>query len=571
MRAARRLASLPLVILVACLAAPPAQSAWPSDPAVNVPLCTAAADQDFPRIVADGAGGAIAVWSDHRDTLVSRTDVFAQRVSAGGVPQWTANGVAICTEAHEQFNANLVPDGAGGAIIAWLDGRAGNYQVYAQRVNAGGVPQWTPDGVAVCAASASVKTLAIVPDGAGGAILAWADGRSGGFDLYAQRVNAAGVSQWSPDGVALCTAAGEQSYPSIAPDGAGGAIVTWQDIRSGASYDIYAQSVSAAGVPQWTVDGVAVCALTGYQQLPVTAPDGGGGAFIAWQDGRLGSDYDIYVQRLNAFGAPQWSANGQPLCVVPGQQFFPKIIGDGGTGAIVVWEDDRFNISYDIYAQRVDAAGVAQWTASGVALCADPGYQSSSVVTSDGAGGAIVSWEDNRAGILVHIYARRVNAAGTALWTTDGVVLCTAPIGQFSSAIASNGSGGAIVTWDDVRNGAGRDIYAQQIEADGTLGGDVAAAPSPPLASLFGLQGAQPNPAAGDLRVSFSLPDASPASLDLLDLSGRRIESRYVGSYGFGAHVVSLTPRSRALRPGVYWVRLTQGTRMAMTKVAVLQ
>ena len=67
---------------------------------------------------------------------------------------------------------------------------------------------------------------AITSDGAGGAIVTWHDTRSGGTtDIYAQRVNASGAIQWTADGVALCTARGNQDYVWITIDGAGGAIV----------------------------------------------------------------------------------------------------------------------------------------------------------------------------------------------------------------------------------------------------------------------------------------------------------------------------------------------------------
>src|SRR5258706_15647539 len=51
--------------------------------------------------------------------------------------------------------------------------------------------------------------------------------------------------------VALCAATGIQDLPTIAADGAGGAIVTWEDQRGG-NYDIYVQRVSAAGGPPGT-------------------------------------------------------------------------------------------------------------------------------------------------------------------------------------------------------------------------------------------------------------------------------------------------------------------------------
>src|SRR5206468_3053271 len=112
---------------------------------------------------------------------------------------------------------------------------------------------------AVCASVGDQVSPVLVSDGTGGAIVAWSDYRSGGsYDVYAQRVNSAGAVLWTFNGVALCTVAGEQSLPSIAQDGAGGAVVTWQDYRSGQG-DIYAQRVNASGTPLWTLDGVAIC------------------------------------------------------------------------------------------------------------------------------------------------------------------------------------------------------------------------------------------------------------------------------------------------------------------------
>jgi hypothetical protein len=89
-----------------------------------------------------------------------------RRVDAAGIPQWTANGVALCTVAREQSGPAIVTDGAGGAIVAWQDTRGGNYDIYVQRVNASGVPQWTADGVALCTAINSQLSAALVSDAA---------------------------------------------------------------------------------------------------------------------------------------------------------------------------------------------------------------------------------------------------------------------------------------------------------------------------------------------------------------------------------------------------------------------
>jgi hypothetical protein len=94
-------------------------------------------------------------------------------------------------------------------------------------------------------------TPQLVPDGAGDAIIAWQDYRNGdnnAADIYAQRVNSAGVGQWAANGAAISTATGDQSYPQLIPDRSGGAIIAWQDSRSGANFDIDAQGITANGL-----------------------------------------------------------------------------------------------------------------------------------------------------------------------------------------------------------------------------------------------------------------------------------------------------------------------------------
>jgi len=330
-------------------------AAWPHDPNNgNVALSTAAGDQQVPTIASDGAGGAIVTWYDYRS---GSADIYAQRVNAAGVPQWTADGVALCTAASDQLYPTIVSDGAGGAIVTWQDYRSGTTSdIYAQRVNAAGVPQWTANGVALCTAAGVQQSPTIVSDGAGGAIVTWQDLRGGTtYDIYAQRVNAAGVPLWTADGVAQCTAGNDQLVPMIASDGAGGVIVTWEDQRNG-NFDIYAQRVNAAGVPQWTANGVALCTALNNQSAPTIVSDGSGGAIVTWHDYRNGSA-DIYAQRVNATGVPQWVYDGVALCTAANHQFSPTIVTDGAGGAIVTWYDYRSGTSYDVYAQRIERFG----------------------------------------------------------------------------------------------------------------------------------------------------------------------------------------------------------------------
>src|SRR5206468_1025106 len=82
---------------------------------------------------------------------------------------------------------------------------------------------------------------------------------------------------WMPQGAPVCTASGDQTFPSVAPDGAGGTLVAWADQRSGPPNGYYAQHLNGAGTPLWTPDGVVVLAsgATTYNDI---VSDGAGGA-----------------------------------------------------------------------------------------------------------------------------------------------------------------------------------------------------------------------------------------------------------------------------------------------------
>ena len=381
--------------------------------------------------------------------------------------QWMLDGNSLCGFPGDQVFALVAPDGAGGAIVAWQDRRSGTYDIYVQRVNAMGVAQWTANGVAVCTSPDNQDQARVVSDGAGGAIVAWRDLRGGIYnDIYAQRINSAGAVQWAANGVGVCTATQDQTSPAIVPDGAGGAVVTWQDARSGVNYDIYAQRVNASGAVQWAANGIALCTATNLQMNPVIASDGAGGAIVAWQDVRNGISFDIYSQRVNAAGTVQWTANGVLVCAAGSEQSACTIASDGAGGAIMSWQDARNGSNYDVYAQRVNASGSPQWTTDGVALGAGANDQINPQVISDGVGGAIVAWEDYR-NFPADLYAQRLTSFGVGLWAANGVDVCNGDVHNLS--IASDGAGGALATWWDGRSGSGYDIYAARIRASGSV------------------------------------------------------------------------------------------------------
>ena len=534
-------------------------------------ICTAADYQDYPQLVSDGSGGAIIAWQDNRS---GNYDIYAQRVNASGSAQWSDNGTAICTEVFSQYSSQLVSDGSGGAIIVWEDQRSTYLDIYAQRVNASGSAQWSDNGTAICTAAFSQRNLQLVSDGSGGAIITWQDQRIDTGDVYAQRVNASGSAIWSDNGTAICTATNHQSNAQLVSDGSGGAIITWQDQRSGSNNDIYAQLVNASGSAIWSDNGTAICTAAFNQYQPQLVSDGSGGAIITWMDYRSGN-WDVYAQMINSSGdlgtppdisvspttidfgfvttgssssaqtvtisndgidnslnigtitiggtnAAEFSkqndtASGQtiapggsatlevvfspssagaktaslsissddpdeatvtvilsgtgypeniPICTEVFSQYSSQLVSDSSGGAIIVWEDSRSG-NRDIYAQRVDSSGSTLWTDNGTAICTAANDQNRPQLVSDGVGGAIITWEDYRAGSHYDVYAQRVDASGNTLWTDNGTAISATTNYQKHPQLISDGSGGAIIAWEDQRYGGLPDVFAQRVDSSG--------------------------------------------------------------------------------------------------------
>ena len=400
--------------------------------------------------------------------------------------EWPDLGRAVNTAAGTQDAPRIATDGAGGAIITWHDLRSRTINIFAQHVLASGNvdPAWPADGrallnnpAALATALAGQKAPVIVSDGAGGAIVAWTDGRSAvsDFDIYAQHVLVSGRVDpgWTAGGTVLCSAPGPQVSPKITSDGADGVIVTWTDFRlGGANADIFAQHLLGSGAvdPVWPVNGRAISLAAGTQMDPTIVSDGAQGAIVTWSDARDGQ-FDIYAQRLLGSGAiaPGWPADGRAVCTAPLEQLAPVITSDGASGAIVSWQDLRNNSNRTTFAHHVLASGAidAAWPINGRALSLSSGDQSNASIVVDGAGGAIIAWEED-----FFILVQHVEASGLLdpTFPVSGRFVRFVQTFQQTPDLVTAGAGTAIVTWTDLEPGADSDIYAMQVLAPFTVG-----------------------------------------------------------------------------------------------------
>jgi hypothetical protein len=335
----------------------------PSWPAGGVPLSINGYGVNTPSIVADGTGGAIAVWEDSRDlTTTDGQDIYAQRVSSNGAVMWKPDGQPVCIRFGQQRTPRAAPDGLGGAWFTWEDPQG--RRVLVQHIDLAGVTQFDTTGIALCDSLTGFRFgEEIASDGAGGAVVTWYDSRNTGEDIYVRRITNLGVPQWTANGVNICNDAGLQRRPSICRGGATDYIVAWADYRSASPGDIYAQKVTSVGGTSWTANGVRLGRVADGQ--PWLASDGSGGAYAGWDSYGGGICYfdatnaSAYVQHVVSSSAiaSGWPANGRLLSSLPGPRYSPACVGDASGGVFVAWHDARNLTDCNIYAQRIGGGG----------------------------------------------------------------------------------------------------------------------------------------------------------------------------------------------------------------------
>ena len=139
------------------------------------------------------------------------------------------------------------------------------------------------------------------------------------------------------------------------------------------------------------------------------------------------------------------------------------VAGANGS-AFIIWRDYRNEANGgDIYGQLVDLNGISKWKTDGRPLINATGIQNPAGLIYSSLNCGIFVWEDNRSASY-DIYAQKINlTSGNTLWNPNGTIICNAASDQVEPDITSDGNGGAIITWIDERNG-GSTLFVQKIK-----------------------------------------------------------------------------------------------------------
>lgn len=359
-------------------------------------------------------------------------------------------------------------DGARRHLIVWSDTTAGD--VFGRLVGDGGRPIGSHFPISLAAGAQISPTVAAGLPGQG-FLVVWQDARGEDWDVYGQRVSAGGRllnADGEPDAdpttnTPLITGAGDQHMPDLAYSATSDLyLLVSVSTGSDSSTEVVGRQVSPTGVPL----GELITVATDPQAVahPAVAHNALADEFlIVWQR----QDVWLENRRLSATGDLQgprqriWGSLPQPYPAP-----IPDVVYNPVTGEyLLVWDNA---VDENVYGVRVAADGQA--VSEPVTISSAAGLQVRPHVGVHDTGYLAV-WRDRRTpgasdlyGQLLSNSGELVDPGGTPEPSADAnIPLATGVPGAEGPVLAFNAGGVEyLLSWAELRQ-AGLDILAQRL------------------------------------------------------------------------------------------------------------
>ena len=139
------------------------------------------------------------------------TGLLAACVAGPAFAQWSSDpsaNLSIADRSNEQAQPKIAPTADGGFYVSWFDNSTGGYDVYLQRLDAAGNEQWPHNGILVADRDfSSTQDYGLDVDADGNALLAFRlDDASQIPQIEAQKIAPDGTLQWGSGGIIVSAA-----------------------------------------------------------------------------------------------------------------------------------------------------------------------------------------------------------------------------------------------------------------------------------------------------------------------------------------------------------------------------
>ena len=411
---------------------------------------------------------------------------------------WQENGEPVRQGAHIEWSRTGDIGENGTIVFGWSDTRSGDRDVYAQKVDSNGNKLWGDEGLLVVGYEGRQEDPVMISDGSGGVYVIWSDFRNppnSDGQPYGQHISSDGSLTWDADGVPLSDDKLTEFTLNMCKDGNGGVFAIWKK-KSSSHYGSYLNIVNSG-----PTDEVEVISSDWSHSSPSLETAGNGGAVMVWSDER-NADKDIYGQRLgfdgtnieleweitedvDGDGVDDYPKGGIPIATASGDQSSQKVTYYSEDYTVIVWQDERYSSSPDIFATFLNENGdppafypqdglpiVSSHDIAGEQQFAD-NFQHKKPRVKANSDGAFIIWNDFfRPDASGNIYIQKITHENNGLWNTasqlpfDGIAVSEEYGEQSNSRLTLDGNGGVYIVWENNENEQ-KDIKIKHLDSDG--------------------------------------------------------------------------------------------------------
>jgi PKD domain len=374
-----------------------------------------------PKVTMGPSGDIAATWTEGGG-------VYADVRQAGAS---SSSQELISTYGHSASWPSVAVNASGKVVVAWIDSTTKQYEVATRRrgeafsapIEAGptGGPNQTGTSVAI--------------DNAGDVLLGETEETVGGYFASYAWMPAGGTFSTTP----ITEPGSEPSLPVVAMDGAGDAVIAWND-KSAGPHDIARAITRPAGGAFGPTQNLTNF-TTEYAYNVAAAIGGGGQPAVVWQRGTTIPPYHIEAS-TSASPAAALSAP-QTISPAGGNDTSPAIAVGGNGEVVSTWEQRGATETIDAASAT---AGSSFAPASEVSAGGSVG---TSRVAMDAAGDAVIAWTASPAGVEA-VDAVTRTAAGTlgseTTLSASGEKIDFEP--SAGASVGMDSAGDAVVGWE---------------------------------------------------------------------------------------------------------------------------
>ncbi len=502
---------------------------WSYNSIVNTQLSDLTGEQVIPKVAVCDDGNLYVSWFSME---VGNYNVRLQLLDKDGNSLWPANGILVSSQPQMSWltDWDLAVDPDNYALITFQDIRNTSNNPVGYRVSPIGEQMWGQDGIELSNNPNFEPSPQVCATEAGNAIFAWQSEATTNSEVHLQKVSPGGDLLWG-EGLVIAKSGINVTYPFLFPAEDDYVYLIWHEETGpywAPNRGLFVQKLDADGNFLWENDLVVYAPVpSGVVITLQMSQDNSGGIVFSWYGNDVETHFNCWVQYMDGEGYITMPQNGLVVSTsMARNHMYPAPVFLTQSQEIIIYfsEQDLNQNQRGLYAQKLDIQGNRLWTDEGKQLIALSDNDYSLPMASGLDNRAICVYQAYEFGNYMDskIQAVMLNSEGNYVWAEEFIDMSSYQGVKLHTVMTDYYYGQWVAVWEDERNDGG-DIYAQNIQPDGTLGEVITSIQS----NIDGKETdnvlVSPNPFKDETILTFSSPYTGEIKLMVFSLDGQCI------------------------------------------------